>query len=229
MKNEYEEFRKNKQVIAQLEKDIQNKEKEKTISQQQFNTLKANVDNLTSIEELIAQIKGISEKLDKLNTEKEELTGKINNMKRLYPALQDPKNLKTVVYDEKKLEDRISSIKKEVAAAQDKLNDLDGQITAQELQKEELDNIRDVSKKDFEDLDRKTRELEELKAKKNEHESILKKSREEIERLTEANDELEEKRVLFFIVDLINNRQSSEIRENQSKTSKPSQLLGSRN
>lgn len=208
MKNEYEEFRKNKQIIAQLEKDIQNKEKEKTISQQQFNTLKANVDNLTSIEELIAQIRGISEKLDKLNAEKEELTSKINNMKRLYPALQDPKNIKTVVYDEKKLEDRINIIKKEVAAAQDKLNDLDSQIAAQELQKEELDNIRDVSKKDFDELDRKTKELEELKAKKNEHEFILKKSREEIERLTETNDELEEKRVLVFIVGLTINRKS---------------------
>jgi len=208
LKNEYEEFRKNKQIIAQLEKDIQNKEKEKTISQQQFNTLKANVDNLTSIEELIAQIRGISEKLDKLNAEKEELTSKINNMKRLYPALQDPKNIKTVVYDEKKLEDRINIIKKEVAAAQDKLNDLDSQIAAQELQKEELDNIRDVSKKDFDELDRKTKELEELKAKKNEHEFILKKSREEIERLTETNDELEEKRVLVFIVGLTINRKS---------------------
>ena len=88
MKSEYENFRRNKQAMEQLEKDINMKEKERKMKLQQADSVKSDLDKTINIENTIAEIFELSEKLMKVKNERDEYAIKINNLKTIYPELK---------------------------------------------------------------------------------------------------------------------------------------------
>jgi chromosome segregation ATPase len=200
MKNEYEDYRKDKAAIDQLKKEIHAKEKERNIAQQQFNNLKISLTNFENIEAVISDIMKAKEKLEKAQEERRKIKSKIDDVLRSYPNIKDYRGQQSSGFDEKVLTDKMESIKTTITALRKKIASTDDQIQTFQTQKEEIERKRGAQQKDSFDIGNKVQELDSLKKRKTELDETVNKLTEETEILRTRIEGLEEKRVRKFLV-----------------------------
>jgi len=195
MKNEYEEYRKNKTLAEQLKREIQAREKEKMIAQQQFNNLTTSLSNMANIQNVISDIYKVYEKLEKAQLDKVKAKSKIDELLRAYPSLKDFRNSHNLISDEKGLQERIDSLKNETEILRKRISAADDQIHKFQQQKEELEKKKMSQQRESYDIENRTKELEGLKKRKVELEESVRRVKDEITTLKMRIEGLEEKRV----------------------------------
>jgi len=195
MKIEYEEYRKNKISAEQLKREIQGKEKEKIIAQQQFNNLTTSLSNLGNIQNVISDILKVYEKLDKSQMDKIKAKSKIDEILRAYPALKDFRGAHNLMGDEKGLQERNENLKAEVDMLKKRISSGDDQVQKLQQQKEELERKKMSQQRESFDVENKAKELETLRKRKVELEESLRRIKDEIITLRTRIEGLDERKV----------------------------------
>ena len=214
MKIEYEEYRKNKTTAEQLKRDMQLKEKERMLAQQQVNHLNTNITNITNFLTVITDITKVYEKLEKAAGDRVRFRTKIDDLLKNYPGLREFRG-SAGFEDDKELQERVENLKSDINKLRKAIDNTDDQIQKLQLQKDEVEKRRMTQQKDVYDVENKIKELEGVKKRKVELEESIKRLKEEIDILRDRIEGLEEKRVRILLKTLSNRFFKKQVRNSR--------------
>lgn len=198
MKTEYEDFIKNKDTVAQLKQEIEAKEKERSIFQQQYNNLKIKLSNIGNINDIIVDIYKVYEKIDKGNDEKRKVKSRIDDIYRVYPVLRDYRAAHMENTDSKIIQEKMDIVKSEIDREKKRIVDTENQLQTLQNKKALIDQKKVSNQRESIEFENKSKELEDVKKKKVELEDSITKGKEEADILKNRIEGLEEKRVKFI-------------------------------
>ena len=102
----------------------------------------------------------------------------------MYPALKEYRTSRIIVFDDKTLQEKVDAIKQEIDNCRTKITNFEDQIKGLQDRRNELEDMRGNGDRDFDNLERKTKEADELREKKIEYEDTVSKANEVINKLS---------------------------------------------